>query len=129
MCVTCGNRYKAFGQGCAHAGHFIPGRNNSILIDEKFVNGQCQICNRWKRGEWVKYETKMLYWYGSEAVEEVKARSQRTKPMKAYEWEEIEEKYKKLFKELNEKNMEDTREIWSVGSLQGKGNIHAKSKK
>lgn len=40
-CYTCLKRYPAFGKGCLQAGHFIPGRNNSILIDEVGVNAQC----------------------------------------------------------------------------------------
>ena len=99
-CITCSRKYKAFGVGCAHAGHFIAGRNNSILIDEKFVNGQCPICNRWRGGIWVVYEQKMIEMWGEEAVKEVKLRSLQTKQVKAYEWLEIEKEYKDKYERL-----------------------------
>lgn len=100
-CITCGRVYPAFGVGCIQAGHFIPGRNNSVLIDEKFVNGQCYHCNVGLKGNWVPYRRKMVEMYGEEAVNEVESRT-GVKQIKAYEWKEIEEKYKKMYKDLNE---------------------------
>lgn len=41
-CVTCGV-VKFWNQG--DAGHFLPGRNNSILFYEKGVHFQCKQCN------------------------------------------------------------------------------------
>ena len=101
-CITCGNIYPTFGIGCIQAGHFVSGRNNSILLDERFVNGQCHICNRWKRGEFVKYEKVMLKWWGEEAVKEVKDRSLLVVKISTVEWEEKAMEYEQKYKDLLE---------------------------
>ncbi|MBV6446345.1 MAG: hypothetical protein IFNCLDLE_02638 [Ignavibacteriaceae bacterium] len=93
-CITCGKRYPAFGVGCAQAGHFIPGRGNSVLIDEDFVHGQCYNCNVNLRGNWIKYERAMIKMWGKEKVEEAKNRKDEVKIMKVYEWQALEELYK-----------------------------------
>ena len=105
LCITCGRRYKAFGKGCAQAGHFISGRNNSILLDEKFVNGQCPICNKWMRGNYVRYEIEMIKMWGKKAVDEVKARSLLTVQVKAYEWLDKEQEYKEKYDKLKSNTM------------------------
>jgi hypothetical protein len=100
LCITCEKQYKAFGVGCAQAGHFIPGRGNSILIDEKFVHGQCYNCNHYRKGNWVIYEQKMLQMWGEEAVEEVKRRAKQPMPIKTFQWLELEQEYKTKYDEL-----------------------------
>lgn len=102
ICVTCEKAWRTTGRYCAQAGHFISGRNNSILLDEKFVNGQCPVCNKHLRGNFVRYEMEMLRRYGEEAVDEVKQRSLEIKQMKKYQWEEAEQKYKDKYKKLLE---------------------------
>lgn len=103
ICITCKRRWKTNGRYCAQAGHFVAGRNNSLLIDEKFVNGQCPICNVHLRGNIVLYEREMIKRYGKKAVEEVKDRSLETVQMKNYQWKEIEDEYKQKYKELEKK--------------------------
>ena len=51
-CCTCGikKHYKEM-----QAGHFIAGRNNSILFEEKCVHPQCGRCNVYKHGNTVEY--------------------------------------------------------------------------
>jgi hypothetical protein len=98
LCVTCGRRYPSFGIGCLQAGHLIPGRDNSHLIDEDFVNSQCYHCNVGLKGNWPPYRRKMVEWYGEEAVQEVEKRP--VKIMKPYQWEELAELYKRKFEEL-----------------------------
>lgn len=99
-CITCGAIKPAFGIGCAQAGHLIPGRTNSLLIDEKFVNAQCDHCNRGLKGNWVPYRRKMVEWYGEDAVKEVEDRKYTTKPMKKYQWQEVIDTYNKKYKDL-----------------------------
>jgi len=101
-CISCDKVYKAFGVGCAQAGHFIAGRGNAILIDEKFVNGQCYNCNVNLKSNWVAYEAKMLEMWGEKAVEEVKQKSLLTIQIKAQQWLELEEEYKKKYNALDE---------------------------
>lgn len=99
-CVTCNKRYPAFGVGCAQAGHFIPGRGNSVLIDEDFVHGQCYNCNVNLKGNWIEYEKAMIKLWGKKKVEEAKNRKGQTKIMKAYEWIELAELYKLKYDRL-----------------------------
>lgn len=99
-CFTCGKPYPAFGVGCAQAGHFIPGRTNAVLIDEQGVHGQCYNCNQNLNGNWVEYERKMLLVYGQEVVDRLKQAKGQIRKMAAWEWDEIAERYKAKFKEL-----------------------------
>lgn len=102
VCVSCGRTYPAFGVGCIQAGHLIPGRTNTLLIDEKLVNGQCYHCNIGLKGNYVPYRRKMVQWYGEEFVIEAEDKRNDSNPMKAYQWKEIEDKYKELYKQLKE---------------------------
>jgi hypothetical protein len=102
-CITCGNIYPTFGRSCIQAGHFIPGRKNAVLFHEDLVHGQCQICNMWKKGDWVAYEQKMVEMYGREKVEEFKLLAFVTVKYTASDYSEIEEKYKKKVKEIIDK--------------------------
>ena len=67
-CVTCGiiKDYKQ-----QQAGHFIPGRRNSILFHERNVHAQCYGCNVMKQGNTVKYFRFMQKRYGDEVIEEL----------------------------------------------------------
>jgi len=52
LCCTCKQDYPI---GKLQAGHFIPGREDSILFDPACVHAQCYRCNVQRSGEWVKY--------------------------------------------------------------------------
>ncbi len=56
-CVTCGRRlpFKKL-----QAGHFIPGRTDAILFDDRQVHAQCYRCNMKLQGMWHKYYLFML---------------------------------------------------------------------
>jgi hypothetical protein len=102
-CVTCGIRkhYKDL-----HAGHFIDGRNNTVLYDERLVHPQCFHCNSKHpgclSGNKVAYTVFMMKTYGY-TVEEIKRFQDMyysSKPMKAWEHDEIRIKYEQKLKEL-----------------------------
>lgn len=63
-CVTCGkiDRWKKM-----HAGHYVDGRNNTVLFNEKLVHPQCFKCNMKKAGclsgNKVKYTVFMMKKY------------------------------------------------------------------
>lgn len=61
FCCTCGRpkTYKTL-----QAGHFIPGREDSILFEPTCVHAQCYRCNVKRSGEWVKYYRFMERKYG-----------------------------------------------------------------
>lgn len=67
-CVTCGRIYRF---ESLHAGHFIPGRANSILFNDRCVHAQCFRCNVVLGGNWPLYYRFMQQIYGQETIEEL----------------------------------------------------------
>jgi len=63
-CCSCDYTGSVFGKGCLQAGHFVSGRNNSILYDPRNCHAKCSMCNRWKGGAPVPYEMFMRARYG-----------------------------------------------------------------
>ena len=91
-CFTCGVKkpYKMM-----QAGHWIPGRHNSLLFNEIGCHAQCYSCNcGWLKGNPVKYYDHMLEKYGKEVCDELKLLDTQTKEYKVYELLEIEQRYK-----------------------------------
>lgn len=68
-CVTCGvvKHYKQM-QG----GHFVGGRTNAILFDERNVHPQCVQCNHHLGGNQVAYMQFMLAKYGQEVIDAIR---------------------------------------------------------
>lgn len=64
-CCTCGRSYSI---SKLQAGHFIPGRVDSILFEPTCVHSQCYRCNVLRQGEWVKYFRFMNREYGLEYI-------------------------------------------------------------
>lgn len=106
-CYTCGKQYPINGIGCLQAGHFIPGRGNSNLIDEIGVHAQCYNCNVNLKGNWVEYERHLYQDYGGEQVELLKLEKGRVLQRKAFEWNEIAKTYLKKYQELLEGEYEN----------------------
>ena len=71
-CVTC-SKTKHWKEG--DAGHFVPGRGNSILFDERGVHFQCKQCNGPKGSNHAKYYEFMLRTYGQETVNQLYAKA------------------------------------------------------
>lgn len=67
-CCTCGV-IKHYSEG--DAGHFLAGRTNGILFDDRGIHFQCKTCNGFKGGEQAIYEKFMLKRYGREVVDEL----------------------------------------------------------
>lgn len=67
-CVTCGKIYRF---NYLQAGHFIPGRKNSVLFNERCVHAQCFRCNVVLGGNWPLYYRFMQRTYGQETIEEL----------------------------------------------------------
>lgn len=68
-CVTCEKKesYKNL-----QAGHFIPGRTNSILFVEDNCFPQCKACNIFLHGNIIAYYEFMVKRFGLEKVSELK---------------------------------------------------------
>ena len=92
-CVTCGavKHYKEL-----QAGHFIQGRHNPILFDERNVHPQCVGCNMFKSGNLIKYYEFMLKEYGQEVIYDLERKNEEISKFKVWDFEQVEEKYKKL---------------------------------
>lgn len=91
VCITCSKRmfWKA-----ADAGHFVPGRKNIILFDERHVYPQCSRCNRFRAGNWDKYYVVMKTKHGQKVIDELIALNNQEKIWKKEELKALLQKYK-----------------------------------
>lgn len=92
-CVTC-DTVKHWKE--MQAGHFIDGRTNSILFDERGVFPQCYRCNCMLSGNKVEYFRFMQNYYGDEVIDELRALRLQAKKYSVSELEEIINHYQKI---------------------------------
>jgi hypothetical protein len=94
-CVTCivKKHWKEL-----QAGHFIRGRLNSNLFDERGVNPQCYICNVHFQGNVVVYYGWMLAKHGQEVIDELIAQNNQTKKWAANELQGLLDHYRAINK-------------------------------
>lgn len=104
-CVTCNQPFPRTGQGCLQAGHFLDGRNNSILFDERAVHAQCWQCNQVEGGKKDEYLYFMLQTYGQEVVDELRSQKQLSLKLSTAELVDIRRKYEALTDILLKKNL------------------------
>jgi hypothetical protein len=71
-CVTCKRKYH---WKLLQAGHFVPGRRNSILYDERNCHAQCYGCNVGKHGDLLNYIDFMKERYGEEVIKELREKN------------------------------------------------------
>lgn len=92
-CCTCGvkKEWKAM-----QAGHFIAGRLNSNLFDERGCHPQCSLCNVVKHGNGPMYYKFMRATYGEAVIDELLQQNEVTKKWQPGELQEIFEKYQAL---------------------------------
>lgn len=98
-CISCGRRYT-FER--LQAGHFVPGRSNSVLFDEDGVNAQCVRCNKFLSGNYEKYEKRLLRKIGSKRLALVKAQAGIILKLAEEDYRQIADVYRKKYKELVE---------------------------
>ncbi len=105
-CITCG-AVKHWKNG--DAGHFLEGRNNSILFDERGVHFQCKGCNgnlrdgnisRNKEKTNLAYEKFMLQKYGPKVVQELREKRTQTRQFSVPELKELIRIYEEKIKDL-----------------------------
>lgn len=119
-CITCG---KVYHWKKMHAGHYVDGRNNTVLFDEGLTHPQCFKCNM-KRpgclsGNKIKYTIFMMNTYNLskweiDALDDLKF---ETKDMTISDYQEIIAKYSDALVGLdirderiaNEKSVRDVR--------------------
>jgi hypothetical protein len=96
-CVTCGKRYH-YKQ--LQAGHFLPGRHNSVLFDERNCHAQCYGCNVPQKGNTVKYFRFMQKHYGEGVILELENKDRETKQFKVFELQDLQEIFKEKITKL-----------------------------
>ena len=96
-CVTCKRNYN-FKQ--LQAGHFIPGRMNSVLFHEDLVHSQCMSCNMHLAGNPRAYDRFMRENYSPDAIEEFDKLPNVTKKYSVEELLDLEQYYKNKTKEI-----------------------------
>lgn len=96
-CVTCGveKHWKEL-----QAGHFIAGRLNSNLFDERGCHPQCSLCNVVKAGNGPRYYQYMLKIYGQDVIDELLQQNDTTRKWLPGELQSIAAKYR----EINQRN-------------------------
>lgn len=97
ICITCSARLPFKELQCGHA---IPGRGNSILLDDTICAAQCMRCNIWLHGQHGIFALKIIDKYGREYYETAIRRSKQPKTMKKFEWEAEALKWEEKFEGL-----------------------------
>lgn len=91
LCVTCGKRYHI---SLLQAGHFIPGRHNANLFEEKGCHAQCYNCNINLKGNTLIYRRKINEMYGEGYDEVLEENANQIKKFTVPELEDMIEKFK-----------------------------------
>lgn len=99
-CVTCNRIFPLKGHGGLQAGHWIPNRHPSILLDERQVHAQCYGCNVMKKGAPIEYWLFMEKTYGREVMDEIIAKDKLETHYKAYQYDEWRELYKQKINDM-----------------------------
>lgn len=97
LCVTCWREYP-FKE--LQAGHFIDGRGDAVLFDERLVYSQCYGCNVGKKGHYVEYFVFMEREWGREKIDEFRALKHETRNFKEHHFLELKEEFDRKTKEL-----------------------------
>jgi len=99
VCVTCPPDKAIKPWRELQAGHFVAGRNNSVLFDERLVWSQCSFCNVILKGNPIQYFLFMKsLGYTDEQLKEFDNLKHQIKPMSANDYKEIYERYKSWLK-------------------------------
>lgn len=93
QCCTC-DSVKHWKQ--MQAGHFISGRLNSNLFDERGCHAQCSKCNVIRGGNGPKYYQFMRDAYGEDVINELLRQNDQTHKWAPNELESLYEKYRAL---------------------------------
>ena len=100
MCITCKRSYP-FKK--LQAGHFIDGRGNAVLFDERQVYSQCYGCNVGRSGAYVEYFVWMEKEWGRDMIDEFRAMKSDTVQYKTFHFVELEQEFKEKTRKLLKK--------------------------
>ncbi len=96
-CITCS---RIFAFAILQAGHFISGRNGSILFDERGCHAQCAYCNTGLDGNKRAYEKKMQQLYDLETIDKLRILAGQVKKYSVGELEQLAIYYREKTAEL-----------------------------
>jgi hypothetical protein len=96
-CVTCG---KVVPWDDIDAGHSMGHRQNSVLLDEELVYGQCQMCNRFNGGEKQAFKIFLVHKHGLDWYELKDQGSKQAVQISDMEFEVLAEEYRKKYNAL-----------------------------
>ena len=99
-CCTCG-KYAEWKY--LQAGHFVPGRGNAILFDERNCHLQCEHCNTYLSGSLIEYRKNLIKKIGIEEYENLESIAYETRKFTKQELKDLMQKYKLKCKELENK--------------------------
>ncbi len=97
LCFTCGVR-KSF--KLLDAGHFVAGRHNKFLLDERQVHAQCKYCNGPLSGNGAIYYQKMIILFGEDEVQQILDENKELVKFSTQDWLDKEKIYKELLNNL-----------------------------
>jgi len=86
------------------AGHFIAGRHNAVLFDERNIHIQCKTCNAFLEGNRLEYNRFMLKKYGQEVINDLERRDKEVIQFKVFELLDWQEYFRKKI-EVMEKEL------------------------
>lgn len=92
--VTCCSCERRLPWKEIQAGHFIDGRFNSILFDERGIHPQCGVCNVIYNGRKEEYFVFMELKYGRELIDQLRRQRNETRNFSAEELESMIAAYK-----------------------------------
>lgn len=103
-CITC---WKPFDFKQLQAGHFVGGRGNAVLFDERLVHSQCFYCNakppRGLGGNYAEYMLFMIREVGLEQAEAYLRIKGTTKVYKEHDFVELRDEFKRKTRLLLDK--------------------------
>lgn len=90
-CYTCGTAKHWKGM---HAGHFIPGRTGSLLLNPMLIRPQCPQCNIFLHGNGQAFALRMVDECGRAIVNDLMALKHQTRKWTRAELEDFIQAYK-----------------------------------
>lgn len=84
------------------AGHGIGGRNNAVLFLEEVVRPQCIGCNMYANGRYAVFTRRLIDELGMKEYDRIVSLSNVPVQYKAFQYQEIYEKYKALVEEYED---------------------------
>ena len=98
LCITCERRYHI---KLLQAGHFIAGRNNAILFNERATHAQCYNCNINLKGNTLEYRRQIIKLYGKGVDWKLECQARQHKKFTVLKLEKMTVLYKNKLTKMN----------------------------